>query len=58
MPEDILKKIINKKTERLINLKKKHQIKSIEEHTQNNIDYVNFKESIKKNYLPKRYIYN
>ena len=49
MPEDILKKIINKKTERLINLKKKRPIESIEEHPPDSIDYVNFKDSIENN---------
>ena len=49
MAEDILKKIINKKTERLINLKKKRPIESIEEHPPDSIDYVNFKDSIENN---------
>ena len=49
MPEVILKKIINKKTERLINLKKKRPIESIEEHPPDSIDYVNFKDSIENN---------
>ena len=49
MAEDILKKIINKKTERLINLKKKRPIESIEEHSPDSIDYVNFKDSIENN---------
>jgi len=49
MPEDILKKIINKKTERLINLKKKRPIESIEENPPDSIDYVNFKDAIENN---------
>ena len=49
MAEDILKKIINKKTERLINLKKKRPIESIKEHPPDSIDYVNFKDAIENN---------
>ena len=49
MAEDILKKIINKKSERLINLKKKRPIESIKEHQPDNMDYVNFKDAIENN---------
>ena len=49
MAEDILKKIINKKTERLINLKKKRPIESIKDRSPDSIDYVNFKDSIENN---------
>ncbi len=50
MPEDILKKIINKKSERLINLKKKHPIESIKEHASDSIPmYIDFKETIESN---------
>ena len=49
MSEDILKKIINKKSERLINLKKKRPIESIKEHKPDSMDYVNFKDAIENN---------
>ena len=49
MAEDILKKIINKKTERLINLKKKRPIESIKDRSPDSIDYVKFKDSIENN---------
>ena len=49
MAEDILKKIINKKSERLISLKKKRPIESIKEHKPDSMDYVNFKDAIENN---------
>ena len=49
MAEDILKKIINKKTERLISLKKKRPIESILKHPSDSIDYINFKNVIENN---------
>jgi len=49
MAEDILKKIINKKSERLISLKKKRPIESIKEHQPDSMDYVNFKDAIENN---------
>ena len=49
MAEDILKKIINKKSERLISLKKKRPIESIKEHQPDRMDYVNFKDTIENN---------
>ena len=49
MAEDILKKIINKKSERLISLKKKRPIESIKEHLPDSMDYVNFKDAIENN---------
>jgi indole-3-glycerol phosphate synthase len=50
MPEDTLKKIISKKYERLIILKKKHPIESIKERKPDSIPrYINFKETIESN---------
>ena len=49
MSEDILKKIINKKYERLISLKKKCPIESIKKHQPDNMDYINFRDTIENN---------
>ena len=54
MAEDILEKIIKKKSERLINLKKKRPIESIKENKPDSIDYFNFKGAIEDNIIDNR----
>ena len=49
MAENILEKIIKKKSERLINLKKKRPIESLKEHEPDPMDYINFRETIESN---------
>jgi len=50
MPEDTLKKIISKKYERLIILKKKHPMESLKERKPDSIPmYIDFKETIESN---------
>ena len=49
MAENILEKIIKKKSERLINLKKKRPIESLKEHEPDLMDYINFRETIESN---------
>ena len=49
MAENVLEKIIKKKSERLIDLKKKRPIESLLEHPPDSIDYINFKETIENN---------
>ena len=49
MAENILEKIIKKKSERLINLKKKRPIESLKEHEPDSMDYIDFKETIESN---------
>ena len=45
MDENILEKIIKKKSERLIDLKKKRPIESLLEHPPDSMNYINFKAS-------------
>jgi len=47
--ENVLKKIINKKAERLIKLKKSLPLESIKEHKLDSIAYIDFKETIEEN---------
>ena len=49
MGENILGNIIKKKSERLIDLKKKRPIESLLEHSPDSMDYINFKETIENN---------
>ena len=49
MAENILEKIIKKKSERLINLKKKRPIESLKEHEPDSMDYIDFRETIESN---------
>ena len=49
MAENVLEKIIKKKSERLIDLKKKRPIESLLEHSPDSMDYINFKETIENN---------
>tara|TARA_B100002003_G_scaffold41072_1_gene36628 strand:+ start:170 stop:1009 length:840 start_codon:yes stop_codon:yes gene_type:complete len=49
MAENVLEKIIKKKSERLIDLKKKRPIESLLEHPPDSMDYINFKETIENN---------
>ena len=51
MDENILNKIINKKIEKLKDLKKSVSIESLEEKIRKNKNFINFKEKIKKNIL-------
>ena len=49
MAENVLEKIIKKKSERLIDLKKKRPIESLLKHPPDSMDYINFKETIENN---------
>ena len=49
MAENILEKIIQKKSERLFNLKKKQPIESLKEYNPDSINYINFKKKIESN---------
>ena len=49
MSENILEKIIKKKTEKIIELKKHITIKSLEEKIENNKTFINFKDKIANN---------
>ena len=49
MTENILEKIIKKKSERLTNLKKKRPIESLKEHKPDSMDYIDFRETIESN---------
>ena len=49
MAENILEKIIEKKKNRLIDLKKKHPLGSLLEHPADSIGYYNFKQIIEQN---------
>ena len=47
--ENVLRKIIDKKTERLVKLKKSLPLETIKEYEQDSIAYIDFKETIEKN---------
>ena len=49
MPNNTLDKIIKKKAERLIKLKKSLPLESIKEHGPDSIDYIDFRETIESN---------
>jgi len=49
MSENVLEKIINKKIEKIVNLKKTISLKSLDELINTNKTFVNFKEKIKNN---------
>ena len=52
--ENVLKKIIEKKAERLVKIKKTLPIESIKEHKQDSIDFIDFKETIESNVSQKK----
>ena len=54
MPENILNKIINKKSQRLNELKKTISIESLKERIDQNNTYINFKEKIENNILKNK----
>ena len=49
MTENILEKIIKKKSEKLTNLKKERPIESLKEHEPHSMDYIDFRETIESN---------
>ena len=49
MDKNILDKIINKKKEKLINLKKKHPFESLKEQASDSINYIDFRQKIESN---------
>ena len=49
MSENILEKIIEKKKNRLIDLKKKRPLESLLEHPSDSMAYYNFKQAIEQN---------
>ena len=49
MVNNTLDKIIKKKTERLVKLKKSLPLESLEEHMPDTITYIDFKETIEEN---------
>jgi len=49
MAENILEKIINNKSEKILELKKSISLESLEELIKKNTSYVDFKDTIKKN---------
>ena len=49
MAENVLEKIINKKIEKIVNLKKTISIESLDELISTNKTFINFKEKIEKN---------
>ena len=57
MAENILDKIINKKIEKIVNLKKTISLDSLNELINTNKTFVNFKEKIESN-IKKKKIFN
>ena len=55
MAENVLEKIINIKSEKILELKKNISLESLEELIKNNSTYVDFKDTIKKNIENKRF---
>ena len=49
MPENVLEKIIQKKSEKIINLKKNVSLDSLNEMINKNKSFINFKEKIENN---------
>ena len=49
MTENVLEKIINKKSEKIINLKKTFSLDSLDELIDKNKTFINFKEKIENN---------
>ena len=55
MAENVLEKIINIKSEKILKLKKSISLDTLEELIKKNISYVNFKDKIKKNIENKKF---
>jgi len=55
MAENVLEKIINIKSEKILELKKNISLESLEELIKNNSTYVDFKDTIKKNIENKKF---
>ena len=55
MAENVLEKIINIKSEKILELKKNISLESLKELIKNNSTYVDFKDTIKKNIENKRF---
>ena len=55
MAENVLKKIINIKSEKILELKKSISLESLEELIKKNSTYVDFKDTIKKNVENKKF---
>ena len=55
MAENVLEKIINIKSEKILELKKSINLETLEELIKKNSSYVNFKDVIKKNVENKKF---
>ena len=55
MAENVLEKIINIKSEKILELKKSISLESLEELIKKNSTYVDFKDTIKKNVENKKF---
>ena len=55
MAENVLEKIINTKSEKILELKKSISLESLEELIKKNSSYVDFKDTIKKNVENKKF---
>ena len=55
MTENILEKIINKKIEKMVNLKKTISLKSLDKLINTNKTFINFKEKIENNIKEDKY---
>ena len=55
MPENVLEKIIKKKNEKIINLKKNISLESLNESINANKTFINFKEKIENNIKEDKY---
>ena len=55
MAENVLEKIINKKTEKIVNLKKTISLESLDELINTNKTFINFKEKIENNIKEDKY---
>ena len=55
MAENVLEKIINKKIEKIVNLKKTISLESLDELINTNKTFINFKEKIKNNIKEDKY---
>ena len=54
MAENVLEKIINIKSEKILELKKNTSLETLEELIKNNNTYADFKDAIKKNIEKKK----
>ena len=55
MAENVLEKIINSKSKKILKLKKSISLETLEELIKKNNSYVNFKDTIKKNAENKKF---